>query len=147
MTAIPVAGLLLSMYISAARYPHRGICQTWTIPEACRTGRADLLGRASRCLVCVPSSGMMRRWPPVGGGRLGRGRGAVARRRLGFWGRLGVSIVKPVLFVWTRRDWSGMEYIPAEGGAILAFNHLSEFDPLVAAHYVYDAGRWPQFLA
>jgi 1-acyl-sn-glycerol-3-phosphate acyltransferase len=58
-----------------------------------------------------------------------------------------VSIVKPVMIGWTRRDWSGMDHIPAEGGVILALNHLSEFDPLVAAHYVFDAGRWPQFLA
>jgi 1-acyl-sn-glycerol-3-phosphate acyltransferase len=40
-----------------------------------------------------------------------------------------------------------MEHIPAEGGVILAVNHVSEFDPLVVAHFVYDAGRWPQFLA
>ncbi|OLB78923.1 MAG: 1-acyl-sn-glycerol-3-phosphate acyltransferase [Actinobacteria bacterium 13_2_20CM_2_71_6] len=71
----------------------------------------------------------------------------MARRRLGFWQWFAVSIVKPALFVWTKRDWSGMEHIPAEGGVILAVNHMSEFDPLVVAHYVYDAGRWPQFLA
>jgi 1-acyl-sn-glycerol-3-phosphate acyltransferase len=71
----------------------------------------------------------------------------VARGRLGFWQRFAVVTVKPALLVWTRRDWSGMEHIPAEGGVILAANHLSEFDPLVVAHYVYDAGRWPQFLA
>jgi len=33
------------------------------------------------------------------------------------------------------------------GGMIFAVNHLSEFDPMVVAHFVYDAGRWPQFLA
>jgi 1-acyl-sn-glycerol-3-phosphate acyltransferase len=47
----------------------------------------------------------------------------------------------------TRRDWSGMEHVPAEGGVIFAVNHLSEADPLVVAHFVHDAGRWPQFLA
>ena len=71
----------------------------------------------------------------------------MARRRLGFWRRLVVVIVKPTLLGWTRRDWSGMGHIPAEGGVILAVNHLSEFDPLVVAHFVYEAGRWPQFLA
>jgi 1-acyl-sn-glycerol-3-phosphate acyltransferase len=70
-----------------------------------------------------------------------------ARRRLGFWRRFAVVTVKPVLTGWTKRDWSGMEHIPAEGGVILAVNHVSEFDPLVVAHFVYDAGRWPQFLA
>jgi 1-acyl-sn-glycerol-3-phosphate acyltransferase len=71
----------------------------------------------------------------------------VARRRLGFWRRFAATVVKPTLTVWTKRDWSGMAHIPAEGGVIIAPNHLSEFDPLVVAHYVYDAGRWPQFLA
>jgi 1-acyl-sn-glycerol-3-phosphate acyltransferase len=80
-----------------------------------------------------------------GGGK--QGGGSVARGRLGFWQRFAVLAIKPSLLVWTRRDWSGMEHIPAEGGVILAVNHLSEFDPLVVAHYVYDAGRWPQFLA
>ena len=30
---------------------------------------------------------------------------------------------------------------------ILVANHISHADPVVLAHYVYDAGRWPQFLA
>ena len=71
----------------------------------------------------------------------------MARRRLGFWRRFVVMIVKPFLTVMSRRDWSGMRYLPADGGAIIAANHLSHADPLVVAHYVYDAGRWPQFLA
>jgi 1-acyl-sn-glycerol-3-phosphate acyltransferase len=71
----------------------------------------------------------------------------VARRRLGFVRRLAVVLVKPVLTGWTKRDWSGMEHIPAEGPVIVVANHLSEFDPLAIAHFVYDAGRWPQFLA
>jgi 1-acyl-sn-glycerol-3-phosphate acyltransferase len=71
----------------------------------------------------------------------------VARRRLGFWRRLTVMVVKPVMTPMTRRDWSGMEHIPATGGAIFVSNHLSHADPLVVAHFVYDAGRWPQLLA
>jgi 1-acyl-sn-glycerol-3-phosphate acyltransferase len=70
----------------------------------------------------------------------------VARRGLGFWRRFAVVVVKPVLTVWTKRDWSGMAHLPPEGGLIVAANHLSEFDPLAVAHFVYDAGRWPQFL-
>ena len=67
---------------------------------------------------------------------------------LGFWQRFAASIVKPTLLVWSkRRQWSGMEHIPREGGLILVANHASEFDPLVLANFVYDAGRWPQFLA
>jgi 1-acyl-sn-glycerol-3-phosphate acyltransferase len=71
----------------------------------------------------------------------------VARRRLGFWRRLAVGLIKPPLFVFTRHTWRGMEYIPGSGGAIFVSNHMSHADPLVIGHFVYDGGRWPQFLA
>jgi 1-acyl-sn-glycerol-3-phosphate acyltransferase len=70
----------------------------------------------------------------------------VARRRLGFWRRLAVILVKPPLMIWTRRTWSGMEHLPASGGVIIVMNHISHADPVVGAHYVYDAGRWPRYL-
>jgi 1-acyl-sn-glycerol-3-phosphate acyltransferase len=68
-------------------------------------------------------------------------------RRLDFWRTIAWAVVKPTMTVLTRRDWSGMEHVPAEGGMIFAVNHLSEADPMVVAHFVFDAGRWPQFLA
>ncbi|MFC0508462.1 lysophospholipid acyltransferase family protein [Micromonospora costi] len=71
----------------------------------------------------------------------------MARRRLGFWPRLAAVLVKPVLTVWTRRTWQGMEHLGRDGGVIIVANHLSHADPLVSAHFIYDAGRWPQFLA
>jgi 1-acyl-sn-glycerol-3-phosphate acyltransferase len=40
-----------------------------------------------------------------------------------------------------------MEHIPRDGGVIIVANHISHFDPLVIGHYVFDAGRWPSFLA
>ncbi len=46
----------------------------------------------------------------------------------------------------TRRDWRGTENIPQDGGCVVAVNHVSEFDPLSAAHFVYDNGRLPRFL-
>ena len=72
--------------------------------------------------------------------------GTVAHRRLGFWRRFAVALALPVLKIWTRRTWTGQENLPAQGGIILAPNHVSHFDPLVVAHFVYGAGRWPQFL-
>jgi 1-acyl-sn-glycerol-3-phosphate acyltransferase len=68
-------------------------------------------------------------------------------RKLGFWRRLAVMAVKPLVTLMTQRQWSGTGNLPADGGAILVANHLSHADPLVVAHFVYDAGRWPQFLA
>ncbi|MFC0098644.1 lysophospholipid acyltransferase family protein [Micromonospora marina] len=70
----------------------------------------------------------------------------MARRRLGFWRRLAVVLVKPLMIVWTRRTWRGMEHLRHDGGVILVPNHISHADPLVVAHYIYDAGRWPRFL-
>ena len=70
----------------------------------------------------------------------------MAHRRLGFWRRFAVFLVLPVLKAWTRPTWSGQENLPAAGGVILVPNHVSHFDPLVVAHYVYAAGRWPRFL-
>jgi 1-acyl-sn-glycerol-3-phosphate acyltransferase len=71
----------------------------------------------------------------------------VARRRLGFWRRTATWIVLPLLQVWTKRAWTGQENVPQTGGVILAANHMSHFDPLVVAHYIYGSGRWPRFLA
>jgi 1-acyl-sn-glycerol-3-phosphate acyltransferase len=71
----------------------------------------------------------------------------VARRKLGFWRRFVVVTVKPALSVLTKRTWSGMEHVPPTGGVILVASHISHADPLVYAHFLYDAGRWPQFLA
>jgi len=68
-------------------------------------------------------------------------------RRIGFWGRFAAVVVKPVLLLWTQRTWRGMEHVPRSGPVIIVANHISHADPLVCAHFVYEAGRWPQFLA
>ncbi|WP_433297118.1 lysophospholipid acyltransferase family protein [Actinoplanes sp. CA-030573] len=70
----------------------------------------------------------------------------MVRRRLGFWRRFAVVLVLPVLKVWTKRTWIGLEKVPATGGVIIASNHVSHFDPLVVAHFIYGRGRWPRFL-
>ena len=71
----------------------------------------------------------------------------MAGRRLGFWRRFAVGVVKPPLLVLTKRTWAGREHLPAEGGVILVANHISQADPLAIAHFVYEARRWPSFLA
>ena len=70
----------------------------------------------------------------------------MTQRRLGFWRRFAVVLVLPVLKVWTRRTWTGLDNLPPTGGVIVVPNHASHFDPLVVAHFIYGAGRWPRFL-
>jgi 1-acyl-sn-glycerol-3-phosphate acyltransferase len=60
---------------------------------------------------------------------------------------LAVPIIKPALLATTTRTWIDGEKIPATGGCILVFNHVSHIDPLTAAHLVYDHGRMPRYLA
>jgi 1-acyl-sn-glycerol-3-phosphate acyltransferase len=67
-------------------------------------------------------------------------------RRIGPWYRLAVMVIKPSLWLFVRRRWSGQEHIPATGGVIVATNHVSHVDPFTFAHFVYDAGRVPRFL-
>ena len=71
----------------------------------------------------------------------------MSRRRIGFWYRLAAIIAKPPLIAAFKRDWRGMENIPAEGGFLTAVNHTSLIDPLCYAHFQYDTGRVPRFLA
>jgi 1-acyl-sn-glycerol-3-phosphate acyltransferase len=60
---------------------------------------------------------------------------------------LAVAAVKPTLLATTRRTWRGGENVPATGGCIVVFNHVSHLDPLTAAHFLYDHGRLPRYLA
>lgn len=69
------------------------------------------------------------------------------RGKLGFWMRFAVCFLKPLLTVFTSHDWRGRENIPATGGVIFCFNHISYADPPIAAHFVYDLPRVPRFLA
>ena len=104
---------------------------------------ATLAGRTRGAAGMISAAGMRgrgtrRRWGEGGG---------VARRRLGFWRRFAVALVKPVLIVldparpgraWRtsrrrRRDHRGQPPLARRSAGL--------------AHYVYDAGRWPQFLA
>jgi 1-acyl-sn-glycerol-3-phosphate acyltransferase len=70
----------------------------------------------------------------------------VARRRIGFWYRLAIILLRRPLLLLTRRDWSGTEHV-GRGGMVAVTNHVSHFDPLVFAHFLYDNGRLPRFLA
>jgi 1-acyl-sn-glycerol-3-phosphate acyltransferase len=55
-------------------------------------------------------------------------------------------LIRPLLMVFTKRDWKGMENLP-EGGFVLAPNHVSHLDPFVISHFMLDNNIPPQFLA
>jgi 1-acyl-sn-glycerol-3-phosphate acyltransferase len=69
------------------------------------------------------------------------------QQKRGWAWNLAVPIIKPALLATTKRTWVGGERLPATGGFIVVFNHLSHIDPLTAAHLVYDHGRLPRYLA
>lgn len=58
-----------------------------------------------------------------------------------------IALLRPPIAGLTRQDWSGEEHLPAEGGFIVAANHVSEIDPFVLAHFLVDHGCPPLFLA
>lgn len=70
----------------------------------------------------------------------------MAQLRLGFWQRVAVMLVIPVMTALTSKTWLRQDRVPAAGPVILVPNHVSHFDPLVVAHYIFRAGRWPRFL-
>jgi 1-acyl-sn-glycerol-3-phosphate acyltransferase len=57
-----------------------------------------------------------------------------------------VTVIRRPLMLITKRDWRGTDHLPSTGGCVLAVNHVSEFDPLPFAHFVYDGGRLPRYL-
>ncbi len=58
-----------------------------------------------------------------------------------------IAILEPILQTLTRRHWVDGLKLPAEGGVVVAANHISHLDPLTFAHFAYYHGRLPRFLA
>ncbi len=56
-------------------------------------------------------------------------------------------LLRPALMALTKRVWSGAEHLPREGGFVVSPNHISYADPLPFAHFMFDNGREPYFLA
>jgi 1-acyl-sn-glycerol-3-phosphate acyltransferase len=69
------------------------------------------------------------------------------QQKRGWAFNLAVPIIKPTLLATTTHTWIDGEKLPATGGCIVVFNHISHVDPLTAAHFVYDHGRLPRYLA
>lgn len=65
----------------------------------------------------------------------------------GWWIRLAALALRRPLSLVADREWQGAEHLPPTGGVIVCSNHISHFDPLTLAHFLYDNGRLPRFLA
>ncbi|MFI0356723.1 lysophospholipid acyltransferase family protein [Actinomadura sp. 9N407] len=63
------------------------------------------------------------------------------------WRKLTIVILRPLLYGMLKREWRGRENVPGEGGVIIAANHISEADPFALAHFVFESGRYPVYLA
>jgi len=57
------------------------------------------------------------------------------------------TFLRGLLMIFTRRDWRGAENLPPTGGFVVCPNHISHVDPFAFAHFLYDNGHPPFFLA
>lgn len=60
---------------------------------------------------------------------------------------LAKGVLIPPIWLWFEWRFEGFEHIPAEGAALVACNHISNFDPLAHGYFLVKAGRRPRFLA
>ena len=60
---------------------------------------------------------------------------------------VGVAILKPLFLLTTKPEWIDGKKIPATGGCVVVAQPRLHVDPLTAAHFVYDHGRLPRYLA
>jgi 1-acyl-sn-glycerol-3-phosphate acyltransferase len=73
--------------------------------------------------------------PVVAGGELNR------------WWRVGLPIAAPLVRIWFRVRVVGVEHVPLNGPAILAFNHVSALDgPILAIELARSIKRESRFL-
>jgi 1-acyl-sn-glycerol-3-phosphate acyltransferase len=56
------------------------------------------------------------------------------------------GIIRPPLALFTKRDYRGVENLAIDSGIVISPNHLSWFDPLVVAQFLWDNDRPPRFL-
>lgn len=64
-----------------------------------------------------------------------------------FWYYSLVVVLRPLMWLLTKRVWRGQNHIPRDRGVILAGNHISWYDPLALGYLLYKQGLWPRYLA
>ncbi|KAA2264967.1 1-acyl-sn-glycerol-3-phosphate acyltransferase [Solihabitans fulvus] len=69
------------------------------------------------------------------------------RRGRGFWFGVAIDLLWPFLVLFTRFRLRGGEHVPADGGMVLASNHLSFADPVTVTAFALAHRRVPRYLA
>jgi 1-acyl-sn-glycerol-3-phosphate acyltransferase len=57
------------------------------------------------------------------------------------------GLARPFARLISTKDWHGAENLPKDRGYIAVSNHVSYIDPLTFAHFLYNNGSTPRFLA
>ena len=55
--------------------------------------------------------------------------------------------LRPIFNVFLKKDWEGAGNLPKDSGFIVCPNHVTEVDPVVVGHFLYNQGHPPHFLA
>ncbi|TYC99552.1 1-acyl-sn-glycerol-3-phosphate acyltransferase [Arthrobacter echini] len=55
--------------------------------------------------------------------------------------------VRPTMNALLGKEWRGQERLPRGTGMIVCPNHVTEIDPIVVGHFLYNQGIMPHFLA
>ena len=61
--------------------------------------------------------------------------------------RVAANVIRPIMRLIAKHDWQGAEHLPPSGGFIAVSNHVTNLDAIVFAHFLYDHGAAPRFLA
>ncbi|GAB3264872.1 lysophospholipid acyltransferase family protein [Arthrobacter pigmenti] len=60
--------------------------------------------------------------------------------------RVLAGVLRPLINLLLRKKWFGVENLPRDQGFIVCPNHVTEIDPVVVGHFLYNNGVMPHFL-
>ena len=57
------------------------------------------------------------------------------------------ALLRGIAWTMVKKDWHGAENLPKEGAFLAVSNHVTYADPVTFAHFLYNNGHAPRFLA
>lgn len=57
------------------------------------------------------------------------------------------ALLRAIAWTMVKKDWHGEENLPREGAFLAVSNHVTYADPVTFAHFLYNNGHPPRFLA